>query len=139
MLKSSRKRARAVQPPARGGDPVELVAALEVLGALRLPLDELEHEHELLGEVGDHGRPDAGVGGRDRVQVLVLAVDREQAGVLGRHADHEGADGGLDLVVRVGEPAGELGHVGRRRRARAPGQDALESSVYAHASEFLSQ
>ena len=43
-----------------------------------------------LGEVGGHGGPDAGVGGRHRVQVLVLPVDREQAGVLRGDTDDVG-------------------------------------------------
>ena len=54
---------RAVEAPAGGGDLVQLVAAAESLGALRLPDDELEDEHILLGEIRGHGRPDAGVRG----------------------------------------------------------------------------
>ena len=57
------------------------------LRALRLPDDELEHEHVLLGEVRRHRSPDAGVRGSHGVQVLVLAVDRQQAGVLGGDPD----------------------------------------------------
>ena len=79
-----------MQPAAGGGNLVQLVAAAKVLGALRLPDDELEDEHVLLREVGRHGSPDAGVRGRHGVQVLVLAVDREQAGVLGGNADDVG-------------------------------------------------
>ena len=70
-----------MKPSAGGGDLVELVAAA-VLGALRLPDDELEHEDVLLGKVCRHGGFDAGVRGHG-VQILVLPVDREQAGVLG--------------------------------------------------------
>ena len=80
----------AVELPAGGGDLVQPVSAAEVLGALRLPDDELEDEHVLLREVSRHGGADAGVGGRHGVQVLVLAVDREQAGVLGGDADDVG-------------------------------------------------
>ena len=76
-----------MESPAGGGDLVQLVAAAKSIGALCLPDDELEHEHVQLGEVRRHGGPDAGVGGRHGVQVLVLPVDREQAGVLGGDTD----------------------------------------------------
>ncbi len=72
-------------------------------------LDEVEHERAELGQVGDDARADAGLGGRQRVLVLVVAVDREQPGVLGRHAHHVAAPADDDLVVRVREPAGQLG------------------------------
>ena len=80
----------AVEPAAGGGDLVQLVAAAKILGALRLPGDEPEDEHVLLGKVGSDRGADAGVRGCDRVQVLVLAVDREQARVLGGDPDDVG-------------------------------------------------
>ena len=101
---------RSVQLPARGGDPVEPVAAAQVLRGLRLALDELEDEDSALGEVGDHLGADPCLGRRNRVVVLVLPVDCEEPRVLRGHADDVGAAVGLDLVVRVRKAAGELGH-----------------------------
>ena len=59
------KPSRAMELPAGCGSEIELVAAPEVLGGLRRTLDELEHEHRLLGQVGDHGSSHSGFGGRD--------------------------------------------------------------------------
>jgi hypothetical protein len=98
-----------VQAPACGGHPAEAVAAAEVLGGLRPPLDELEDEDAALGQVGDDCGAHTGFRGSDGVVVLVLTVDREKAGVLCRDADDVGAAVGLDLVVHVGQSAGELG------------------------------
>ena len=81
----------AVEPPAGSGDLVQLVAAAKVLGALRLPSMNSSTSTLSSGRYADHPGPDAGVGGRDRVQVLVLPVDREQAGVLGGDPDDVGA------------------------------------------------
>ena len=80
---------------------------------------------ELLGQVVDDRRPHAGVGRGDRVQILVLAVDGEQPGVLGRDAHDVGALGGVDLVVGVRQAAGELRH----RLALAKRGDEIEETV----------
>jgi hypothetical protein len=101
--------ARAVEPATRGCDPVELVAAAKVLGALRAALDELEHEDTSLRQIRDHGRSDTRLRCCDAVLVLVLAVDGEQARVLGRDADDVGAPVDVHLVVRIGEAARQLG------------------------------
>ena len=42
---------------------LDLVPAPQVLGALRLALDELQHHQRALREVADHGRADALLGG----------------------------------------------------------------------------
>ncbi len=91
MLKSSRKRRAPCSRRQAPATIVEAVAAAQVLGALGGALDELEHEQRVLGQVVDDLRADAGLGRRDRVSVLVLAVDREQARVLGRHPHDVGA------------------------------------------------
>ena len=112
------ERRRRVQLPAGRGHHLQLVAAAQVVGALRLALDELEHEQRVLRHVVDHLRADARLGRRDAVQVLVLAVDREQPRVLRRDAHHVRAVAGDDLVVGIREPARELGHgalAGQRR------------------------
>ena len=49
-------------------------------------------------------------GRRHGVLVLVLPVDRKEPRVLRGHADDVRPSLGLDLVVRVREAAGELGH-----------------------------
>ena len=65
----------------------------------------------MLRDRGHERRADAGLGGRDRVVALVVAVDGEEAGVLAGDADYEGPVAVHDLVVRVRETAGErLGH-----------------------------
>jgi hypothetical protein len=89
--------------------PVELVASTQILRALGLSLDELEHEHALLGEVRYHAGSHPGFGRGNRVLVFVLAVDCEQARILRRNANDVRPPVGLDLVVRVREAAGELG------------------------------
>ncbi len=114
-----------VQLPARGGDPVEPVAAAKVLRSLRPALDELEHEDAALRKVGDDRRTDARFRGGNRVQILVLAVDGEQTRVLCGHTDDECTGVRLDLVVRIREASGELGH---RVRIRQLG-DELEGYI----------
>ena len=110
--------APAVQAPARVGDPVEAVATPQVLGALCRALDELEHQDRALGQVVDDGSAHPDLGGGDRRVMLVLAVDREQARVLGRDAHDVRAPADIDLVVRVGEPAGSVGDAALGARER---------------------
>jgi hypothetical protein len=102
--------ARSVQLPAGRGHPVEPVPAAQVLRRLCLALDELEDEDGAVREIRDHPGADSRVRRRDRVVVLVLPVDREEARVFRGHADDVRPAVGLDLVVRVREAAGELGH-----------------------------
>ena len=125
--------ARAVELAASGRDPVELVAAPQVLGCLRLPLDELEHEDPVIGEVRDDPSADAGLCGGDAVFILVLSVDGEQARVLRGDAHHVRAALRLDLVVRVREPPGKLGD----RGSLAKLGDELEDVVYLRAAAHV--
>jgi hypothetical protein len=97
-----------VELSACDGDPVESVAATQVVRGLCLALDELEDEDAPLGQVADDRSSDSGLGGRHRVLVLVLAVDGEEARVLGGDPDDVSAAVGLHLVVDVRQPAGEL-------------------------------
>ena len=120
MSKSSQEAARAVQPPARVGDEREPVAAPQLLRAQHLAVEELEDEGVVLGNGGDERRSDAGLCGGERVVRLVLAVDREQAGVLARDADDVAARGRRDLVVRVREAAGERLDLRRAVQLAAP-------------------
>jgi len=99
--------AAAVQTPARTRDRLEAVAAAERLRIHHLAVEELEHERVVLRQRRHDGRPDAALRRRDRVVHLVLAVDREQAGVLAGDAHDVGAARRRHLVVRVREPARE--------------------------------
>jgi hypothetical protein len=123
---------RTVKLAARGGDPVEPVAAAEVLRALHPPLDETEHEHAPLREVGDDGRAHSNLRRGDRVLVLVLTVDREQARVLGRDSDDVRPSLGLDLVVRVRQAARELGDRLRAGQLGHELDDLLNLGLSAH-------
>ena len=97
-----------MQPPDRLGDLAQSVAAAQILGAHRRALDEVEHERSELRQVRDHTRADARLGRGHGVDVLVLAVDRQQPGVLRRHAHDVAPPAHDDLVVGVREPAGQL-------------------------------
>ena len=57
---------------------------------------------------------------------LVLAVDREEPGVLARDADDEAAVRRRDLVVRVREAAGERLDLGRAVQLRDGLEDVFE-------------
>jgi hypothetical protein len=97
-------------------DPAQLVAAPQVLGCLRLSLDELEDEDAAFREVSDDVGADPGLGRGDRVVVLVFPVDGEETRVLGGDPNDICLPVRLDLVVRVREPARELGDgVGTRK------------------------
>ena len=89
-------------------------------------------EDSALGEVRDHLGADPRFGRRDGVLVLVLAVDREEPRVLRGHADDVRPAIGLDLVVRVGEAAGKLGHGVRALQLG----DELEDFVDLRAAAF---
>jgi len=115
-----------VQPTAGPCDRSQPVAAPELLRIHHLAVEELEHERVPFREPGDERRADPGLRCAARVPRLVLAVDREQTGVLAGDADDEGAPGGDDLEVRVREPAGERLDRGRSGERRDRGQDVVE-------------
>ena len=115
-----------MQAPAGVGDPSDPVAALQLLRAHHLAVEEAEHERVMLGDGGDERRADAGLGGRERVVRLVLAVDREEARVLAGDADDVAAARRRDLVVRVREAAGERLDLGRAVQLRDRFQDVFE-------------
>ena len=116
----------AVQAPAGLGDRGEPVAALQLLGAHHLAVEELEHERVVLGHRGDERRADAGLGGAARVVRLVLAVDREEARVLAGDADDVAAARRRHLVVRVRQAARERLDRGRAAQLRHRLQDVFE-------------
>ncbi len=115
-----------MQAPARVGDARDPVAALQLLAAHHLALEEAEHERVLVGDGGDERRADPGLGGRERVVRLVLAVDREEAGVLAGDADDVAAARRRDLVVRIREAAGERLDLGRAVQLRNGVQDVFD-------------
>jgi hypothetical protein len=86
-----------------------MVAGAQRRRAHRRSLDEPDDHGVVLGQVGDHRRPDADLGRTDGVLVLVVAVNGQQAGVVRPASDDEAPRAGRDLVVRVGQPAGQLG------------------------------
>jgi hypothetical protein len=122
-----------VQPAARVCDPVEAIAPAQVLGALRLPLDELEHEDRALGEVVDDVRADTRLGRADRGVVLVLAVDGEQARVLARHPHDVRAAADIDPVVRVREAARQRSDAALPARERGDQVEDLVDRARGHA------
>ena len=106
----------AVEAPAGLGDGGEPVAALQLLRAQHFAVEELEDECVVLGHRGDERCADAGLGRAARVVRLVLAVDREQAGVLAGDPDDVAATRRRDLVVRVRQAARQ--RLDRRRVAQ---------------------
>ena len=111
---------------------LERAAAAQVLRGLGHSLDELEHQQRPLRHVVDHLRPDTCVGRGNRVQVLVLAVDREHPGILGRDTHDVGALGGIHLVVGVRQPARELGDGAAIAERGHQLEQLLDAGVVAH-------
>ena len=110
----SRQEPRAsVQAAARARDRRQPVAAAELLRAHHLAVEELEHECVVLGHPRDERCADARLRRAARVVRLVLAVDREQPGVLAGDAHHERPVRRDDLVVHVRQSAGERLHRSR--------------------------
>ena len=66
-----------VESPDRIGHPAGHRRRAKRFPGHRLPRNELEHHHLEVGQVLDDARPDAGLGGRQRVRVLVRPIDRE--------------------------------------------------------------
>ena len=118
--------AAGVQAPARLRNRGEAVAAPQLLGVHHLALEEAEHERVVLWQRGDERRADAGLGRRDRVVQLVLAVDREEARVLARDADDVAPGGARHLVVRVRQAARERLDRGRVAQLRHRVEDRLD-------------
>ncbi len=109
-----------VQRPADRRDPLQHRGLAQVVRDQGPALDPGDDQRVVLGQVLDHLRRRAALGRPSGVDVLGVAVDREQVAVGRGEPDDHGAFGGRDLEAHVGQPAdqrldlaraGQRGHV----------------------------
>jgi hypothetical protein len=96
-----------VQRPADRRDPLEHRSLAQVVRRKGPALDPGDDQRVVLRQVPEHLRRRAALGSPSRVDVLGVAVDREQVAVGAGEPDDDGAFRGGDLEVHVGQPAGQ--------------------------------
>ena len=92
------------------GNAVQDVRSLNVLRRQHTPRDEAPDHRLVLGQIGDHLRPDAQRSGGAGAGDFARAVDAEQRGVLAGHAQYIALAVRVDAVVAIGETAVQQRH-----------------------------